>query len=496
MASIYKTIPQASGGGTGAVDSVNGQTGDVIITRSSIGLGNVNNTSDATKNAAVATLTNKTIVDPSGAIRKLAGYNNSSELYPIPALNIDTNSGALNQTALISPDNLGGGFGISSVNVNIDPLQDSPDDGYNVLNVQLNFDINSSGFDQGTSGQAANLLSLYADHQGTGDIGQVQMINNYVNLGNGTDPITVRGLFLSSGFADINSGVTITDQVQGYNFQPHFRTGSVLQNNIYGFADFAAVDVAAKGYTSYFANPQITSIANNNNYFGLNNNPTIGSFIGNAGYTGVGVFPNITNLGDQGNFRGIDISPNVTLNRGNAVGLSVNMANVTNYTGVKASLVAQDITYGAITAGAEGNSLQVQYLDTVTAGNEQATVVNGNTIQVAIQSGVSTATQVHAALVANSSITSNVTFPITGVGNNAQTAFGPTPLAGGVDPGRKKAAQFDGDVSINGALSFTGGLSIGSLNSFANKDLATLQPGVNSIDTLITAPTLVFRSHH
>lgn len=44
-----------------AVVSVNGQTGIVVLTKSDVGLGNVDNTSDATKNSATATLTNKTI---------------------------------------------------------------------------------------------------------------------------------------------------------------------------------------------------------------------------------------------------------------------------------------------------------------------------------------------------------------------------------------------------------------------------------------------------
>lgn len=43
------------------VESVNGQTGAVVLTATDVGLGNVDNTSDATKNSAVATLTNKSI---------------------------------------------------------------------------------------------------------------------------------------------------------------------------------------------------------------------------------------------------------------------------------------------------------------------------------------------------------------------------------------------------------------------------------------------------
>ena len=46
---------------TDAVTSVNGQTGTVSLTKSDVGLGNVDNTSDATKNSATATLTNKTL---------------------------------------------------------------------------------------------------------------------------------------------------------------------------------------------------------------------------------------------------------------------------------------------------------------------------------------------------------------------------------------------------------------------------------------------------
>ena len=53
---VWQKIPQ-----TDAVSSVNGRTGAVVVNKADIGLGNVDNTSDATKNGASATLTNKTI---------------------------------------------------------------------------------------------------------------------------------------------------------------------------------------------------------------------------------------------------------------------------------------------------------------------------------------------------------------------------------------------------------------------------------------------------
>jgi hypothetical protein len=56
MSDIYIDIPPVSGGG-GAVDSVNGQTGIVVLLKSDIGLGSVDNTSDINKPISTATST-------------------------------------------------------------------------------------------------------------------------------------------------------------------------------------------------------------------------------------------------------------------------------------------------------------------------------------------------------------------------------------------------------------------------------------------------------
>lgn len=56
---------------TDTVTSVNSQQGVVVLGKSDVGLGNADNTSDATKNSAVATLTNKTIDAASNTISNL-----------------------------------------------------------------------------------------------------------------------------------------------------------------------------------------------------------------------------------------------------------------------------------------------------------------------------------------------------------------------------------------------------------------------------------------
>lgn len=66
----------------GPVTSVNSLTGVVVLAKGDIGLGNVDNTSDATKNAATATLTNKTLTAPTitGAVLN-DGY--TEEVYSV-----------------------------------------------------------------------------------------------------------------------------------------------------------------------------------------------------------------------------------------------------------------------------------------------------------------------------------------------------------------------------------------------------------------------------
>jgi hypothetical protein len=106
---------------------------------------------------------------------------------------------------------------------------------------------------------------------------------------------------------------------------------------------------------------------------------------------------------------------------------------------VKAFLVEQDITYTAVNGGEEGNDISIEYLDTGTAGAEVVTVT-GTLISVSMEDGVSTATQINAAIAGSAAAMALVTKAITGAGGNTQLASAATNLASG--SGSFKTARF------------------------------------------------------
>lgn len=98
--------------------------------------------------------------------------------------------------------------------------------------------------------------------------------------------------------------------------------------------------------------------------------------------------------------------------------------------GVKASRAIQEITYTAVKAGTQGNSITIEYADTVSAGSETV-VVTGNAILVNIEDGVTTATQLKAAFDLSAAAVALATAAITGTASNAQETQSPLALQNG-----------------------------------------------------------------
>lgn len=95
-----------------------------------------------------------------------------------------------------------------------------------------------------------------------------------------------------------------------------------------------------------------------------------------------------------------------------------------------ATLTVQDITYTAVATGTAGNSDTVAYTTGGTAGSEVVTVVS-NAVSVKIQSGVSTAAQILAAVNNSAAALAVISASITGLSTNVQTAPASGSLSGG-----------------------------------------------------------------
>jgi hypothetical protein len=439
---------------------------------------------------------------PTGSANTISRYDSSGLLDSANGWTYDTTLKGVSQNITFQPNNLGGAT-FNNHSIAFDPLQNSPNESYNWENKYIDIDPNSTGFSIGSGGNFGSIYNLFFNHQGTSNIGNINFITQSYALGNGTDAISVNGVAYIFGFGVINANVTVTGPFQGYGFQPNVNAAATVNSYVQAFYDAATFSTPVAGYSSLNLGPQIAGIKNNSNYSGVSINPSIPVFTGNAGFTGIGIFPNLGTF-NSGSFQGIVMNPAITSmssggfigysasptigNTKNATGIDINMSNVTPYPGAKSSLTVQDLFIESLTNG-DNNNISIEYVNDGTAGSETAVLVL-NAITVHIQSGVSTATQVRAAILANVTLAANLSVTITGVGSNPQVTYGPTNFAGGEAVGNVKAANFQGDVNINGAFSFTGALAVGKIQAFASQALTDGGGAPSSVHTLITAPTI------
>lgn len=426
---------------------------------------------------------------PSGDPNQFATYNGSGNLISNPSFQVDTTSGGMYTSLTEEPDGNAGNFPVNSVNVSLNPQQNSPSETWTVQNNQVTLDPDSTGFQIGTGGEAVMMDINSVVHNGTSDIGSVNFERNSFSIGNGTDPIDVNGVTFTTAFGQINDNVNLSGPIQGYGLTFNISANASMDNTEYvqGFYDTCNVAIPIPGWNSFAAGPAIAEITPNRNYNGVSLNPTIDNFDGNAGFFGLAVNGNLGTFG-TGTYYGLNVNPTIDLTQ-SAIGVSVTMDNVTVGAGVAASLVIQDLTITANQVGTAANGVTFEYIGGGTAGSEIVSNI-GLAFTVQLEDGVSTATQVKAALDGYATFTVNASAVISGVGGNAQVIQAATPLAGGVDAGVKKAASFDGDVEITGSLSFGGALSIGKLSAFASQAVVDGGGAPGSVHSLISSPTV------
>lgn len=428
---------------------------------------------------------------PTGSNNTVAYYDGSGDLSSATALTIDTTSLGLSTFRVQQPNGNPSYFAFNSDNMNLEPLQNSPNETWGVRNVNVGLDTANSGFTIGTSaGQCLNMFSQNVTHNGTSDVGGIDFIKQTFSIGNGTDPIDIKGVGYAYGFGQFNANVNINGPMQGYGFQFNVNAAATVDPTTFttGFYDACNVACTVPNWNSFSAGPVLAEIANNSNYSAFNCNANIASFAGNSNFNGLvigGTYGTFT----TGSWSGISVNPSSVTMTNYAQGIYVSMDNVTVYAGTVATLVIQDLTIASDLPSTTANTVTIEYTPGGTAGSEVVSNI-GLAITVQIDSGVSTATQVAAALNAYPFFTQNLNVTISGVGSNPQVTQAATNLAGGTDPGSKKAAYLDGDVEITGALTFGGALSIGKLNAFSSDPVIDGGGAPTTIHSLISAPTV------
>lgn len=362
-----------------------------------------------------------------------------------------------------------------------------------ILDGQIGNDDSGNQLGDNTNG-GLEMFSAAINSQFKSNVGQARSISAYGNFGNATDAINVRSYAAYGGNLQIRNNVTagyVSVLEYGFNLE----VGSSVED-IRGFNLNGNVAEITQGLNGYSLGLNITQ-GNYANVFSCNNQ--YGNMSGGINVygdfsqlTGVGSnsyfsFNANPNLAEVQSYIGLSINPTVGM-CDYANGIDINMDNVTVFAGTKGSVTIQDLFFE--TVNNTGDPFTIEFVDDATAGSESVNNA-GPAITVHIESGVSTATQIKAAWDAVPLIVSNVTSTISGVGSNAQNAISPQSLTGGAYPGAKYAAQFKGDVRVDGNFEFTGALNLGLLNAFGTKvlhDNGGQPDSAHSIISALTAP--------
>lgn len=386
MASNFIVLPPDSGG-SGAVTSVNGQTGVVVITADQLIPGS-NNYIIQKNGSGVVTGSNSLFVTDDGGV----GVLNTLDI-------------ANNTT-----------YAIHNTGTDLNITEASPNSSLSLMYFNL---TSSSAFELGTSGEALRCLNFNVNLNGqTGNLGGLSGITTNFTVGNGTDPITLNGLSYAYGFGFVAANVTVDGPLQGYGFQPSIDISASSTIDMYMniFYDASTIGVPVNGYQGLNLSPTIAEMRNNTNFTGININPSIANFAGNASVNAVAVSGTYAN---PDYFVGININPTVTTSS-NADGLFINMNNVSVSGTKRAAYLVGDVNIqgalsftGALSIGQINTFANYTVIDAggavsainslVTAPNvpASATIANADTL------GVNTAMLL--TMGANSTVTTNLT---------------------------------------------------------------------------------------
>lgn len=424
MNSGYIDIPvEGGGGGTGNILSINGDTsanqfivgGTNIAVVSGAGINTINlngpvpislgGTGQSNQQAALNNLTDIGSHSNGDVLQLLAG-NAQFAAAPAPTLaqisaaigapansfifsdatsqivgygnwHIDPTTFFSNVDNFDHPDNLGQAPVAYGWNINVDPLQNSPNDSLRLHSFNVNLDSSAAGFQFGSNGQAAELLGGGYNYGGNGaTIGLLRNINMFGGFGNGTDPGTFKGIVASAHSFNFSANTTIDGQVQGYDFNVNINASAITTSNfnVLWLTDFSQYPVDVYGYQGLVCQPNIATIKNNHNYNGASINSNITLMEGNAGFYGFQVGGTITSAGTSGCQQ---FSSNTNIGTLPATSNFLAFSNFSQITTMAATSNYQGVSIGPTITTLHGNMNGYQSFPQITGGDGQVQLFNG-----------------------------------------------------------------------------------------------------------------------
>lgn len=438
-----------------------------------------------------------------GNANRLALFDGSGQLSDLAAYQYNpTRFNGMDWSVGVVPAATNSFFNLHNFYASFDPTVSNSQENWRHLSIESAVGTDESGNQLGdaTNGSIGT-LNLYTRSNNGSSVGQMYGLISNIDIGH-NDPtpnaVTAQGATLFSCGMQVRDNASVVGGSGFFSLNFNAGTTGKFTSNVYGFNINGAIsEIDGNGFVAAQCNIQLDAAQYVEGYKlgnavgsvtnGVNSFADFSSYtdIG-QGYFGVTIQPSIDACES---FFGVNVNPTVDL-CDYAYGINADVSNVTVYAGVTASLVKQDITYTGDLPGADYNQVTIAYTSGGTAGSEVVSV-SGFDISVQIESGVSTAQNIVDALDAASiTVSQFINYTITGSASNTQTTSAAQNLAGGINPGFKRAAYFKGDVQIDGSLSFTGGLSLGAVSAFSTYAVINGSGTPTSTHTLITNPTL------
>lgn len=291
---------------------------------------------------------------PTGTANRFAIFDNAGTLGDVADFALNPSSfGGKNFSHTIIPTNAGDYQTLHSHYAAVNPTIADANQNWWFHFYEMSAGDDNSGNQVGDATNGSmNGMGLSIRSIQTSDIGSILGYGSYVNVGNGTDPMTGKNITTFQARPTLANGGVTVDNITGYDLSFSGGTSSAILNQCLGYSINGTLEdvdqffgcvqgVNFNGTLDFltgFQGAHSFTDANNVQMFTDFNQQASGTVAQN--YFGVNFGPNLASI--TGGYFGVNVNPTIAA-CGNADGISVNMSNVTSGGTVRAAYFNGDV---------------------------------------------------------------------------------------------------------------------------------------------------------